>query len=132
VIIIVVGWNDDLLVGVEIIDNQHKELFNRIDKLFEAMKSGKGKVEIINTLKFLEEYVVIHFYSEEDYMKKINYSGFNLQHAQHELFKKDIIELKETIEAKGASITLLFDSQKKINAWLRNHIMVLDKQIPKV
>ena len=34
-------WTEDLTVGVEAIDNQHKELFSRINSLADAIRQGK-------------------------------------------------------------------------------------------
>ncbi len=122
-------WDKEYSVGVELIDNQHKELFNRANQLFDAMKVGKGKEEILETLKFLEKYVITHFAAEEEYMKKIKYKGFDVQHAQHEEFKKELTELKKAYETKGLAVNVVIATQKKIYDWLRNHIIVLDKQI---
>lgn len=56
----ILNWDNSFSVGEKNIDNQHKELFYRLNKLLEAMKQGKGKSEVINTLDFLEEYVIRH------------------------------------------------------------------------
>ena len=58
-------WSDNLKIGVLIIDNQHKELCNRIDNLFNACKVGRGRNEISKTLEFLETYTIKHFSDEE-------------------------------------------------------------------
>lgn len=39
-------WDSKLAVGVDKIDNQHKELFNRMNSLMDAMKEGKGKMRL--------------------------------------------------------------------------------------
>ena len=124
-------WDNSLSVGVESIDDQHKELVNRTNQLFEAMKSGKGKGEVMNTLSFLEEYVVTHFNDEEEYMKKIKHEGLAIQREQHEAFKKEIIEIKKKCEETGISLPIVIDTQKKVSSWIRNHILVYDKQIGK-
>jgi hemerythrin len=40
-------WTEDLSVGVETIDNQHKELFSRINSLADAIRLGKCTYIII-------------------------------------------------------------------------------------
>jgi Hemerythrin len=64
-------WDKMWSVGVDKIDRQHKELFNRINLLVCSMKSAKGKEEMITTLNFLEEYVIRHFNDEEKFKRKI-------------------------------------------------------------
>ena len=124
-------WSNDLSVGVASIDNQHKKLIKRVDQFLEAMKGGNGRQEILNTLNFLEEYVVVHFNDEEKYMKSINYAGLPEQHYQHEMFKIDVKSLKKEFEDNGAGLALLMTTQKKICDWLKNHILVFDKKIGK-
>ena len=64
-----IEWSDNLSTGVAEIDNQHKELFRRINDLFDACNQGKGKSEVAGVMEFLESYVVEHFGKEENYMK---------------------------------------------------------------
>ena len=47
-----------------IIDAQHQELINTINKLYEAIDSGKGTDEAKNALAFLMQYTVFHFGGE--------------------------------------------------------------------
>ena len=39
-------WNENLAVGVDVIDNQHKGIISRINNLLNAMSQGKGKDEV--------------------------------------------------------------------------------------
>ena len=48
-----------------IIDAQHQELINTINKLYEAIDSGKGTDEAKNALAFLMQYTVFHFGGED-------------------------------------------------------------------
>ena len=53
-----IKWSPEYAIDVEIIDNQHKELFNAVNNLLEACSQGKGKEEAGKILQFLENYVV--------------------------------------------------------------------------
>ena len=61
-----IEWTEDLATGVNKIDNQHKELFKRINNLLEACNQGRGKNEVEKVIKFLDDYVIIHFSEEEN------------------------------------------------------------------
>ena len=63
-------WTQDLSVGVNKIDEQHKELFSRINNLLTAIKQHRCKDEIDNTIAFLEDYARTHFSYEEKQMKE--------------------------------------------------------------
>lgn len=73
------AWNESLSVGVDQIDEQHKELFKRVDQLFEAGKNQKAKEYIGELLDFLDDYTKKHFQEEEQYMQRIQYPEYNMQ-----------------------------------------------------
>ena len=54
-------WNEELKIGVEQIDAEHKEMCNRIDLFFEACRQARGKQELFEMLEFLEAYANQHF-----------------------------------------------------------------------
>ena len=47
-------WHPSLSVGIEHIDEQHKEWFNRAERLFDAGKKGQAKEYIGELLEFLD------------------------------------------------------------------------------
>ncbi|MGC8482910.1 MAG: bacteriohemerythrin, partial [Thermodesulfobium sp.] len=123
-----VQWSEDLSSGFKEIDDQHKELINRVNKLLDACNSGKGRQEIGDTLNFLADYVVEHFNSEEKYMKQYNYPGLNEQIEQHKYFVGYVGELKNEFDKNGPSISLTMKLSKNLVEWLVNHIMKIDKK----
>lgn len=124
-------WSRDLSVGVDEVDNQHKELFKRINSLRAAMGQGKGREEIGKTVKFLEEYVVEHFSTEEKYMDRYGYPAYAAHRSAHAAFIKDFGDLKkrlETLESQGAITSFLtIEMQRRLYDWLINHIGNVDK-----
>ena len=122
-------WEEKWSVGVDKIDTQHQELFNRIDQLVTAMKTGKGKDEVIGTLDFLEEYVIKHFNDEEELQKKNNYPKYEIQHREHEEFKDSLRELRRVFETTGISALFVINVQQKISNWWRKHILELDRDL---
>jgi hemerythrin len=126
-------WTSDLSVGVQEIDNQHKELFERINSLRTAMSLGKGRTEIGKTVKFLEEYVVEHFSTEEKYMSRYDYGAYLVHKAEHQAFIKDFSEFKKKLEGLesqgGITSFLTIDVQHRLVDWLLNHIGKIDKSL---
>lgn len=60
-----IRWSDNLSVGVELIDEQHKMLIQRLNDMTSAIEESKGPNEIARTLNFLIEYTDFHFSAEE-------------------------------------------------------------------
>src|SRR3970282_1435784 len=47
-------WRHDLSVGFQEIDDQHKELFRKINDLLESIGQGRGIQEVKNMIKFIK------------------------------------------------------------------------------
>ena len=120
-------WTQDLSVGVNVIDDQHKELFRRVNSFVAAMGEGKGKGEIDRVLKFLESYVVTHFRTEETYMTKYKYPDYPSHKAEHERFVEAFIGFKNELETEGASSYLTLRCGCWLSDWLIRHIGKVDK-----
>jgi len=122
-------WDNSLSVGIDSIDNQHKELLNCIEQLLISIEDEKSNDEVIKTLDFLEEYVVKHFNEEEEIQRKTNYPLLDIQHIQHENFKSDLKEFRRVFETHGVSTVLALNIQQNLVDWVKNHIMNLDKDL---
>jgi len=120
-------WTQDLSVGVKEIDAQHRELFERINSLLEAMSQGKGKGEVSPLLAFLEDYVIEHFRTEEGYMVRHGYPDYRAHRELHKGFNKDMRDFKQDLETKGLSSVLVISFQRHICDWWREHVAKKDR-----
>lgn len=124
-----VKWTPDLAVGVDTIDNQHKELFNRVNQLLEASSQGKGKAEIGKILQFLGDYTVTHFGTEEKQMAQSGYGGIAAHKGEHMAFLRDFGNLTREYDQQGASTTMVIAVQRRVCDWLITHIGKSDKAL---
>ncbi|MFN3531895.1 MAG: bacteriohemerythrin [Candidatus Brocadia sp.] len=124
-----IQWNESLAVGVEMIDNQHKGIFSRVNNLLNAMAQGKGRDEVGKVIAVLADYVVKHYSAEEAIMAKHNYNDLPSQKAEHTQFIKDFSGLKKEFETKGVTPHLVIQVQQKVCNWLTYHIGNEDKKI---
>lgn len=49
-------FDENLVTGNEMIDSQHKELIDKINKLLDSCEVGNDKVVAIKTLDYLADY----------------------------------------------------------------------------
>ena len=63
----------DLETGNALIDSEHRQLFDMVNKLQEACAQGKGRAQIESSVKFLMDYVKKHFNDEDNLQKKYKY-----------------------------------------------------------
>jgi hemerythrin len=125
--------DQDLMIGIEEIDNQHQELLDRMDLLRDYLRRGQSRDAIRDTLKFLESYVVEHFETEVKYMQRYSYPGLLQHKAEHEVFLNDFSALKgkfASLMAQGEITTFLgVDIMRKLNDWFTNHIATVDAKM---
>jgi hemerythrin len=124
-----IEWKEELATGEEEIDNQHKQLFARFDKLLTACNQGKGKTEVHNLLLFLGDYVMFHFATEENLQITHAYPGYQAHKEQHDNFIKDLQRLKSEFETEGATISLVIQTNQFMLNWLIKHISGTDKEL---
>lgn len=124
-----IKWTEDLSTGIELIDEQHKELFKRVNDLMDACTKGKGKEEVVKVIDFLGDYVVMHFGEEEKTMRAKNYPGFEVHKGQHDGFVEKLKEFKEKLGQNGPTVDLVVKMNNFLVDWLINHIKKTDKAL---
>jgi hemerythrin len=118
-------WVEDKYgTKVDVCDNQHKELFNRVNALNDAVSDG-ARTEIGSRLDNLIEYVVVHFQTEERLMEERGYKGLEAHRQEHDQLVQTCTDLQEKFHAGETDIengTMVF-----IKNWLDHHIPVIDR-----
>ena len=121
-----IALTKDMEVGVALIDEQHKELVDRINDITSMGLQSASKEEIQKTLDFLGQYVVKHFKDEEALQRKCNYPQYELHRALHNNFIAEFQKLKEEFAANGASVKYTMTLNSLIVSWIVKHIKNVD------
>ena len=124
-------WKDSYSIGIDLIDNQHKHLFDIGNQAYELLKNGLKTDkydEIVLIIEDLRNYTKYHFKSEEDYMFKVNYSGYEDQKKEHTNFIKKIDEIRLYNIDKNQQ-KYIEDLLGFIFNWILEHILQKDKLI---
>lgn len=120
-------FDESLVTGNELIDGQHKELIDKINKLISCCEDGGGKLEAIKMLGYLADYTEFHFAAEEELQEKISYPGLAEHRQKHEEFKKAVEELHEMLfEQEGPTEAFVQAVQHNVIEWLYGHIKGFD------
>ncbi len=122
-------WNDKLLVGVEVIDQQHKELVELINNMINSILRGEGRETLSQAIAFLETYVSKHFSTEEVIMTDTGYPEYALHAGQHILFVERFHILKDRFDSEGITSELILDLNRHLVQWFVNHILGTDKRL---
>lgn len=117
-----------LETGNEVIDREHRELIEAVNKLLAACSEGKGRTSMDETIKFLNHYVEKHFSHEEQIQKQSGYSGLAAHRAFHEKYKQTLKEITTGISVSGPTIAALGKLNGHISV-LISHISTEDKKL---
>jgi len=120
---------DDLLVGVELIDEQHQQLIEHLNNLTKVVGEHQGPAQIGSTLEFLIDYTDFHFSAEEELMEANNYPGLENQIVQHEKFKNTLSDLERDLVEEGATHELAELIDRLLINWLIKHISSVDMEL---
>lgn len=118
-------WDEKYSVGIRSIDEQHKEIFQLIGSLLEAMKLGQESTSATWLILKLEYFASVHFQKEEFFFQRFNYSGAQKHIIEHNFFIEKIASLK--YELKSGKITLAFELLYFLKNWIEHHILIVDK-----
>lgn len=127
-------FTDDCLLGVEMIDNEHKELFRIINEIQELLNNEmiEDKYhQILEMVERLKEYAEQHFQHEEAYMESIHHLELELQKQQHLIFCEKIDEA-DARSTGSEQQEFLEDLLKYLVTWLYRHIIGCDLMIGKL
>jgi hemerythrin-like metal-binding protein len=124
-----VHWSTEFSVEVSSLDDQHRVLFDLINRLHEAMLDGNGEQAAPSILKRLLDYTRDHFSAEEALMVRTNYPDFSDHKAVHEKLTAELVVMCGEFERGETHLsTKLLGFLRN---WLRVHILHMDKQYAK-
>lgn len=119
-------WDGTLETGHEIIDTQHKQLFEAINNLLDTCRVGKGSEELTKNLDFLNTYTIKHFFDEEKIQQKYQYPDYPNHKRYHDTFKEKVKDLTHRLIWSGPTEALIQEVHASIGDWLVSHIKIQD------
>ena len=123
----IVAWDTLYETGIPSIDRQHQDLFDALNRLYDAISSGQGEAQIAQTLGFLVDYTVTHFRDEEAQMASVDFPGLVDHQAEHARLLHQVAEALATyqadpVAAKAEGLALF------LVQWVVRHIHEMDQQ----
>jgi hemerythrin len=106
-------------------DEEHKILFDKLNKLYDLATGGAARPAIGAKLDDLIAYVVGHFAHEEKEMLAKNYAGYDRHKAEHVALIGICGGLQTKFHAGEAEVTE--EVGQLVKNWLDSHIPTFDK-----
>ena len=124
-------WEEKLSIGVDAIDEQHRELFAKVGVLLNEVNGSveESKEKCIATILFLKDYAVNHFETEESYQKMIGYPAFEEHKKLHAKFVQNVLEHEKKMTASNFAEKDVKAFTGMLVAWLIFHVANADREI---
>ncbi len=123
-------WSEDYATGIELIDDQHKRLFQYVNDLEDAVRQSDVNHELLlKILDFFEEYAKVHFGNEESCMHRYKCPVAKTNQAAHRRFIESYEYYKGVLKKEGPSYVLYKALLNWAQQWLLEHICKVDLQL---
>lgn len=126
-----VVWNQRYEIGVDFIDKEHKQLFATLSKLL-TIREDKGKVEWAcrEGIKYIKNHTLEHFEHEENYMKTVGYSDYEIHKRLHDNFRNYTLPaLEKELEDTAYSVESIYHFLGVSIGWMVSHTQTEDQAI---
>jgi len=112
-----IKWEPKYSVHVEILDEQHRKLFDIVNDLIDEIEMGSN--HLLPVIHDLVDYLSVHFKQESLVMMESNYPGFMKHSQEHREFTekmKDFLQGYEQGDAELGLKMIVF-----LKEWIFNH-----------
>lgn len=117
----------DLMTGNSLIDKEHTELLEIMNKFIEISSQGQEK-QTQETLDFMVKYVKTHFSHEEMLQRKSNYPNYAKHSKIHRELEKAVLGVLEEFKKNGFSYELSATVIVRVGGCIVAHILSEDKE----
>ena len=121
----------DMEIGISKIDDQHRELINRINAVIAMGARSVSKEETRRTIDLLSDYITLHFGDEELLHRQSNYPKYEWHKGQHQLLRESYKKIEQEFAEIGPSPKFTLDLSKSIIDWIVRHIKSADVEFGK-
>ena len=112
-------WTEQLNIGIEVIDQQHRRIVDYINQLDEARCNALPREEIAMVIIQLKDYTRSHFTFEESMQEEAGYPFLNQHKKGHDRFIERIYDYQYQF-TRGEDVSNALSSL--LVTWLFNHI----------
>jgi len=115
-----VGWNTRYDTGIQVIDEQHRELFGIVERLRRSVQEGAERALVESLLGDLVICTERHFATEEAYMGRFHYPDLVQHVAEHASMLSSLHELFAKFQESHQAMALMVPTF--MEGWLKHHI----------
>src|SRR5690606_7427351 len=114
-------WTQDLNIGIEVIDSQHRRIVDYINDLTHAI-IAEDQAEVADVLERLRDYTFDHFALGEQLMQKAVYELMEANQALNRRFEEKVVRMQEELQSGREPFGIARRERTALLAWLTQHI----------
>lgn len=122
-----VEWSEELSVGVDEIDNDHKKLLEIVNQFYDAYRFSGRRSTVLSALADIADYATWHFDHEERIMRREKFPGLDNHIQQHTALLDGLAGLIAGFETGRADITEA--TLDFLSAWVLVHLKTEDLEL---
>jgi len=126
----IISWTDAYSVGIQQIDDEHKELISIINKAYDASENTSDEATLNELALDLRRYALMHFATETVLMKESGYPDAEEHLRQHKDFTRHTLVTNSTRSADNRVLDPI-KTIKYLSDWLNTHILETDMELAK-
>lgn len=130
------GFRAEYVIGVTVIDDQHKQFFSMLDTiatkvadLYAPLEDEVERRAVLTVMEELRDYALVHFRTEEALMRDSNFPDLRPHRREHDRFIAEVLRLLGELECGTAHAPIHI--RNFMHDWYRDHILAMDVQIGK-
>ena len=122
-----IEWKDEYRVGVPAVDEEHRELIELINTLYDNMQASPREPDVMEFLGEIYARIASHFALEELLMRRNDYDEYGEHKREHESLLDEIRDIMDDYEDGK----LLDDAElaRRLDAWFSEHFRTKDARL---
>lgn len=126
-------WREEYRTGINQIDDQHRLLFKKSEKLLDIVRSKDVQVsqkDVMKMVRFLIDYTEFHFETEEEFQRERAYRSYAEHVKIHQEFRETVLAYQKLLSSNYTAKNVQ-NFIGMLITWLVNHVCLCDRKIVK-
>lgn len=119
-------WKPQYETGHPEIDREHKAIFEHLNQIGAALRTGAAPAQVTQMILFLQQYSLVHFQREEGVMACTGCAKHGANCAAHRQFEKRLEGWISILSSSGMPVSILEDIHTETCRWIEAHIAHVD------
>ncbi len=120
-------WKPGYSVGVESMDDEHREMIDLINDIYEKLESDPDADQVEQCLGEIFSTISMHFALEERLMRKSNYAEYQAHKDNHEDLLDQVRDLMDDFAADTATGATRLE--QGLSDWFAGHFSTFDARL---